>query len=157
MVGGPLALTPKHRLTLTGTFTLPLDESIGKISVSATYIYTSNQFFTRANDRFIPCLDPAGTVAARTAVGCPAGFRTSNIPLFGPNLGLMPSSNLVNLNVNWAKVAGSPIDAAFFMTNVTNEKHPVAAGSSTASNGYESFLYAAPRMWGFRLRYTFGE
>jgi hypothetical protein len=48
--------------------------------------------------------------------------RAANIELFSQSPGLVPSSNLVNLNVNWDNVAGSPIDAAFFMTNVTNEK-----------------------------------
>ncbi|WP_395395567.1 TonB-dependent receptor [Novosphingobium sp. BL-8A] len=47
-VGGVLPLSPKHRITLTGTYTLPLDDSIGKISLSATYTYTAKQL--AAND-----------------------------------------------------------------------------------------------------------
>ncbi|MFC0204976.1 TonB-dependent receptor [Novosphingobium soli] len=46
--GGPLALSPKHRLTLTGSYTLPLDESIGRISLGATYVYTSEQVMSLA-------------------------------------------------------------------------------------------------------------
>jgi iron complex outermembrane receptor protein len=49
------------------------------------------------------------------------------------------------------------VDLSFFLTNLTNEIYPVAAGSSTASNGYESLNYAAPRMWGFRVKYSFGS
>jgi iron complex outermembrane receptor protein len=37
---GPLALSPKNRVTLTGSYTLPLDDKIGKISFSATFTHT---------------------------------------------------------------------------------------------------------------------
>jgi iron complex outermembrane receptor protein len=43
------------------------------------------------------------------------------------------------------------------MTNVTNEIYPVNVGSGLGSAGYENFIYGAPRMWGFRLRYKFGQ
>ena len=39
-VGGPLSLSPKNRVTVTGTYTLPLDSSIGKVSVGATFTHT---------------------------------------------------------------------------------------------------------------------
>lgn len=41
-VGGDLFLSPHHRLTLTATYALPLDEAIGRVSVGATYVYTSS-------------------------------------------------------------------------------------------------------------------
>ena len=77
--------------------------------------------------------------------------------VFGFNPGLLPATNLLNLNVNWNDVMGQPIDAAFFMTNVTNEIYPVNLGTTLGSAGYEYFLYGAPRMWGVRLRYRFGD
>jgi iron complex outermembrane receptor protein len=153
VVGGPLALTPKNRLTLTGTYTLPLDESIGKISLSGTYIYTSSQYFSRADGIFTTCV-AGGT----DATNCPNGFNfASNVAFYGNDLGKLPATNVLNLNVNWDKVMGSPVDASFFMTNVTNDIYPVALGSALSSNGYETFQYAPPRMWGFRLRYSFGQ
>ncbi|TAL00852.1 MAG: TonB-dependent receptor, partial [Rhodospirillaceae bacterium] len=42
IAGDPLPLTPKHKLSLTGNYTLPLDESLGKISVAANWVYTSS-------------------------------------------------------------------------------------------------------------------
>ena len=39
-VGGPLSLSPKNRVTLTGTYTLPLTSSIGQVSVGATFTHT---------------------------------------------------------------------------------------------------------------------
>lgn len=33
-------MSPKNRVTVTGTYTLPLDPSIGKVSVGATFTHT---------------------------------------------------------------------------------------------------------------------
>ena len=149
VVGGPLALSPKNRVTATGTYTLPLDrESIGKISVGATFTHTDSQFFNRSDDRFIPNLNGTPGVVQ---------FPTANIPLFGPNLGRLPATDLLNLNANWDRVLGTAFDVAFFMTNATNKKYPVGLGGSLSSAGFENFVYAPPRMWGFRLRYSFGQ
>lgn len=122
--GGPLAFSPKHRVTLTGTVMLPLDESIGDVSFGATYVYTSSQIASTA-----------------TALQ----FQR------------LPSSNLLNLNVNWNNMFGQPIDAAFFMTNATNEKFPMAVANAWNSYGYESAIVNEPRMYGFRLKYRFGN
>ena len=45
-VGGPLPLSPKNRVTVSGTYTLPLDESIGRISFGATYVHTDKNAAT---------------------------------------------------------------------------------------------------------------
>ncbi|MDE2302142.1 MAG: TonB-dependent receptor [Sphingomonadales bacterium] len=39
-VGGPLELSPKNKVTLTGTYTLPLDRSYGEVSLGATFTHT---------------------------------------------------------------------------------------------------------------------
>jgi iron complex outermembrane receptor protein len=124
VTGGPLPLSPKHRVTATATYTLPLDESIGDISLSATYTYTSEQL---AND----------TIPER--------------------FGVMPASNLVNLNLDWKSVAGSTVDISAFVTNLTKEEFPVNAAGNWASNGYESWITNVPRMYGVRLKYRFGQ
>jgi iron complex outermembrane receptor protein len=43
------------------------------------------------------------------------------------------------------------------VTNVTNEIYPVAAGSALPSSGFENALFGAPRMWGVRVKYRFGD
>jgi iron complex outermembrane recepter protein len=124
VAGGPLPLAPDHRVTATATYTLPLDESIGDISIGATYTYTSEQL---AND----------TIPER--------------------FGILPSSNLVNLNLDWRSVAGSTFDIAAFVTNLTKEEFPVNAAGNYVSNGYESLVTNVPRMYGVRLKYRFGN
>jgi len=132
--GGPLVLSPKHRLTLSATYTLPLDESIGKISIGGTYVYTAKQLSNSAVLAVPP--DPLS-------------------PFNNPNIGQLPATNLFNLNVNWDRVMGTPIDAAFFMTNVTNEIYPVQYGNAYTSAGFDSLIMGQPRMYGFRLKYRF--
>lgn len=72
-------------------------------------------------------------------------------------IGTLPATDLLNLNLDWSRAFGSPVDLAFFVTNVTNEIYPVNVGGSFASAGFDGYVMAPPRMWGFRLRYSFGE
>ena len=120
--GEQLALSPKHRLTTTATYTLPLDESIGKISVGATYVYTAKQ-----------------------------------VAVLSSPLGILPSTNLLNLNATWEGVAGTPVDLAFFMTNVTNKAYPLSVTNGYNSAGFDAYIMNQPRMWGVRARYSFGN
>jgi iron complex outermembrane receptor protein len=39
-VGGPLPLSPKNRVTASASYTLPLDESVGRISFGGTFVHT---------------------------------------------------------------------------------------------------------------------
>jgi iron complex outermembrane receptor protein len=50
--GDPLALSPKNKFTITGTYTLPLDESIGHVSLGATFTHADS------NRAFSPTLAP---------------------------------------------------------------------------------------------------
>lgn len=43
-IGGQLAFTPKHKVVLNAGYTLPLDESIGSITLSGTYTYQTKMF-----------------------------------------------------------------------------------------------------------------
>ncbi len=71
--------------------------------------------------------------------------------------GLLPATNLLNLNVTWKDMLGQPVDLAFFMTNVTNEAFAVNDGNFLASFGFDAVPVNEPRMWGFRMKYRFGQ
>ena len=73
------------------------------------------------------------------------------------DFGVLPSVNLLNLNVNWDSISGKPVDLQFFMTNVTNEKYYVSVNDQRTSAGFVSQQMAPPRMYGFRLRYRWGS
>jgi iron complex outermembrane recepter protein len=129
VLGAPFAYTPKHRLTVTGNYTLPLDESIGRISFGATWVYTSSS----VNDYSAPAF------------------------VNGEPLGFTPANNLVNVNVDWRGIAGSTVDLAFFVTNLTKETFNVASTGAWNSAGVAEVLLNQPRFYGVRLRYNFGQ
>jgi iron complex outermembrane receptor protein len=131
LVGEPLALSPKNRVTFTATYYLPVDESLGRISAAATFTHTDEQVFSPSDDAFVSQI----------------GF----------NPGILPATNLLNLNLNWNDVAGRPVDLSFFVTNVTNQQYWVAMNQAFASTGFESILLAPPRMFGARVRMKFGS
>jgi iron complex outermembrane receptor protein len=125
-VGGPLALSPENRVTVTGAYTLPLEKSIGAISFGVTYTHTD----------------------ANRAVA----------PAASPNYYLLSASDLVNLNADWTSIAGSAFDLSFFMTNATGEARLVyPGGGSLATYGIEGGHVNQPRMFGFRMKYHFGQ
>jgi iron complex outermembrane receptor protein len=45
-VGETLTQTPKYKVSVTGTYTVPVPESLGTLAVGATYVYTSKQRFS---------------------------------------------------------------------------------------------------------------
>lgn len=51
--GDELTFSPKNSLTLSATYTLPLDEGLGSMSIGGTYAYTDSQFVSKgAHPRF---------------------------------------------------------------------------------------------------------
>jgi iron complex outermembrane recepter protein len=133
-VGSTLPYTPKHTVTATATYTLPIDESLGEISIGATLSYVDSQFVSSGNA---------------------AEFAAGRIPF---DSGIIPSRTVINLNLNWKKVGGSPIDMAIFATNVNNEDAYVAGGASGLGTiGGEFITLGPPRFYGVRLKYSFGR
>jgi iron complex outermembrane receptor protein len=128
-VGDPLRLTPKHKLSVTGTYTLPLDESVGRVSLGATYTYISRM---------------VTNYAYRNTGG--------NLDSFS----YLPKKSLVNLNLNWNSVAGTRFDVSGFVTNLTNKKYFTYISGLVNSVNFEVASIGEPRMYGARLRYRFG-
>ena len=131
--GARLPFAPKNRVTVTGTYTLPVDESIGIIAVGATFTHTDRQFATHGDD---------------------AAFAAGLIPY---NPGIIPVTNLLNLNASWRSIAGGPVDVSLFATNVTNRKYRVGITNSLPTLGAEYLVLGEPRIYGVRLRLRFGD
>lgn len=69
-------------------------------------------------------------------------------------LATLPSYELVNLNLNWQGVAGSPVDVALFATNLLDEKYRTYLTGNWLT-GMEAGRTGEPRMYGVRVRYNF--
>jgi iron complex outermembrane receptor protein len=136
--GDPLTLTPRNKYSITGTYTLPLDPSVGTISFSANYTHTDSQ------------------------VSCYSCALYPNVPSIYA-LRRIQATDLLALNLNWHSVFGSPIDISGFATNVTGQKYyayiPDFPGdpSSGTQLGFAMAQLGQPRMYGVRIRYSFGR
>ena len=123
--GDPLALSPKHKFTLGATFTVPTDQSFGKLSVGGSVTYRTKM------------------LSNYTDIGTAMDAFT-----------YLPSLTLVDANVNWANVASLPIDLNFFVTNLTN-KHYYTFFSGLGGAGFEDGNVGEPRMFGGTVKYHF--
>jgi iron complex outermembrane receptor protein len=131
--GDRLPLSPKNRISVTGTYALPVDDSLGRISLGATFVHTDSQYMQHFADH---------------------AFEIGAIPF---NSSILPSTDLLTLNFNWNGIAGSPIDLALFATNVTGDKYNVATTGNLATTGADFVLLGEPRVYGLRLKYRFGN
>jgi outer membrane receptor protein involved in Fe transport len=117
--GDPLPLSPKNRVALSATSTLPVDESLGRISLGATFTHSGEQRATTPD-----------SLALRFLV-------------------VMPSTDLLDLSFNWRQILRSCRDVSVFATNLTNRIYPVDTGGGYSSaGGYGTWVMAPPRMYG---------
>ena len=143
----PFQFTPKNQFSITGRVDLPLDESIGKVSISATYSYIDAQYTS-------PSKAPIDEPFAYIGGNCPrvnSGTYAGSVRC-GPGDGY----GLLGLNIQWQNVAGSNFDLGAFATNLTNEKYIISSQGVSYQNGFNSYIYGEPRMYGMSLRYHFG-
>ena len=127
--GDVLPLSPANKLALTGTYTLPLDASIGNISMGATFIHVDSMLTNYSEPK------TNGTYGL---------FDT------------VPSRNLLNLNLNWKEVGGSNFDIALFATNVLDKHYYTFFGPLLGSTGLATGAVGEPMMFGMRVRAHFG-
>jgi iron complex outermembrane receptor protein len=131
-VGDPEVLSPRNKLSVGATYTLPTPESVGKISIGGLLTYRSSMI-----TNYIDRTNPNPTIAAFSK---------------------LPSLTLLNANVNWDGVAGMPVDLGVFITNLTNKKYyTFAAGLGSEQLGFETAAVGEPRMFGVSLKYHFGS
>jgi iron complex outermembrane receptor protein len=72
-------------------------------------------------------------------------------------LGTLPATGLLNLNMDWNSIAGTPVDLMLFATNVTNKEYNTFVPGIGFSTGFETAQLGQPRMYGMRLRMRFGN
>jgi iron complex outermembrane recepter protein len=79
-------------------------------------------------------------------------YSTDSTEPFGDE----PGYGLLDMRINWNNVAGQPIDASFFMTNVTDNLYSIGKFGIYTTEGFVSQIYGEPQMWGFSVKYRFG-
>jgi len=127
--GEELPFTIPHSFTGSINYTLPLNPDLGEISIGGTLVHRSSWFNTA--DSAPPPADD----------------------LF---IGMLPSRTWGNVHLSWKSIAGGPVDAVFYVTNITNEKM-FAQGNDQVTRGFSTFQLEAPRQFGMRVKYRFGR
>lgn len=79
-------------------------------------------------------------------------YATADIEPFGNE----PGYGLLDIRADWNDVAGYPVDASFFMTNVTDNVVKLGNFGIYTTEGFVSAIINEPRMFGFQLKYRFG-
>jgi iron complex outermembrane receptor protein len=70
---------------------------------------------------------------------------------------ILPSYENFDLRVDWTNVFGAPVDLGAFVTNLTDNVHLTGLQTIYTTLGFTSGAYNAPRMFGFSVKYRFGE
>ena len=123
----PFYLAPKHILNLNARYSTDLPNDLGKLVIFAGYSYTSRTYF--GADK-LPSDDPRG---------------------------YLEGYGLINGSVEVNGIAGSELDARFFVTNLTNKQYRISTYTGlNSTTGFTMSTYGEPRMYGMSLRYRFG-
>ena len=162
-IGSAIPNAQPHKLILSASYSPPLDDSIGKITFGATWVYSSA--YRAVADpgvlRVGSCINitqPAGSNAANVTTNTNLLSCAAQKPdAYASSYGVLPSSKVLNLNINWDNIGGAPVDAALFVTNVTKQRTYLHANVQAGNTGgFLSNIIGEPRMFGFRLKYRFG-
>lgn len=126
-IENPFVGVPEHQATLGMRLVMPIDESLGQLSLYTEYYRQSGMW-----------LDDQA------------------VALFPRKPGYQPSYDNVNLRLDWSDVLGSSIDAGLFVRNVFDDEWLVGANSIVTGLGLFTSTYNEPRTFGLQLRYRFG-
>jgi iron complex outermembrane receptor protein len=83
--------------------------------------------------------------------------RVTNIMYAPGPYGIIDGVGLLSASLNWNSVNGTPIDISVFGTNLTGEQYFTGVNDLSASGGFVSKYFGDPRMYGIRVKYSFGR
>ncbi len=128
---------PKHSVTGSIAYTLPLDADVGEVTLGA-YGYWQDDMHTNDDAWNWPNLGWAEEDLA-------AALDTAEVD----------SYTVWNFRADWASVMGSGFDVSAWVNNAFDEEYETGGLTVVESLGWAGFSYGAPRVYGATLRYTF--
>ncbi|MEJ6010028.1 TonB-dependent receptor [Novosphingobium aquae] len=154
------------KIVANGSYTFPLPASVGKLTVSATWVWQSS--YKAVADNAVGCVSTNyynSTTSSTTLGSCTyTPLPTASVP--NPTAitiangvstvggGRIPKQNFGNINVTWENIGGLPVDLSAYVTNVTNQKI-VLHLNTQETQGLRSGFIGEPRMYGFRAKVRF--
>lgn len=132
---------PEQSLTASLRYELPVDASIGSMSLMAS-IYWQDEMFT---DETSVVYDQQAAFEGWAADDLAEAKRVSTVD----------SYSVLNLRYDWRNVMGSDVHFATFVNNATDEEYVVGGLNVIDALGWAAFTYGAPRTMGASVRYEF--
>ena len=123
----PFQFVTPYIYNIHATAKLPMGKDMGELSYLISYSHFSKQHTSPTGD---PSFEPGSTLE-------PYG--------------------LLNMSLDWRNIRQTGLDASLFVTNATNKLYRVGNANSYNGLGIFASLYGEPRMYGVKLRYSFGE
>lgn len=134
------AYIPEQSATASVTYMLPLDASLGDISVMAS-AYWQDEMTTH------PLLKQFDSFTSWNSVpGTTQAMKDASV---------VDSYTVYNLRVDWRGIMGSTFDAAVYVDNVTDEEYVQGGLNVVESLGLAAYNYGAPRTFGASVKYSF--
>lgn len=130
----PLQYMSPHIFSVYGRLSVPTAASFGDVSLFASYAWTDARHQSGAALQNFP----GSTVTWEPG---------SDLAAYG----------LLNVSLDWKQALGMPIDVSLFGTNLTNKDYTISNSGVYNSIGSQGQIFGEPRMYGLRLRYSFGN
>ena len=141
--GDDFVYIPKQSATGTVTYTLPVDEALGDLSLTAS-IYWQDDMKTHPLINEFPIMPAAfGGTWSDADVKAMTDFSE------------VDSYSVWNLRFDWRGIMGSGFDVAAYVNNVEDKQYVLGGLNVVDSGGYGAYTYGAPRTVGASLRYSF--
>ncbi len=133
----PFVYIPENSLTASVSYTLPLSESIGEVTLTASAYWQDTM---QTNDGAFRWPD--------------LGWSEENLQ---ESLDTVQADDytVAHFRADWSGVMGSNFDLAAFVNNAFDEEYITGGLSVPDSLGWVAASYGAPRTYGASLRWTF--
>ena len=142
--------TKLKSLTTPSTDGTPFEAIIPRGVIGGPLTYSPKHKLTLSADVSVPLGEGVGELDL-------GGIFTYTSSQFVDGNNKIPGYSLFNLNAGISNIGGSGIDVTAFAQNLTNKHYRTTSGGGFESSGILDFMYGPPRMYGVRLRVSFGQ
>ena len=157
--GGELETTiiPFPGLELSGhySYVFPQYSTYPGFTVKPPFIYFTKVEWGLSGTYHLP-VDAAYGDVSFTASYAREGQQYATIVPTDP-LRVVPGYDLVDLRLDWNNIFGYPVDASGFVNNLFDATYINGTLPLYTLLGFSSVSFGPPRMFGFSLKYRFGE
>ncbi|MDB5968624.1 MAG: TonB-dependent receptor [Hydrocarboniphaga sp.] len=99
---------------------------------------------------------PVAASLGEISIGGTYTYQSNFLVTKSSPYGVVDGYGLANLNLNWAHIGNAPVDAGLFVTNVFDKYYYNTVTGGYNNFGWESAYLGEPRMYGARVRVSFG-